>query len=64
MNKREFLKTSAMTAATTAISSGLLAGADSEIPRWRKTGQGNYHYSTTSVFQPSTVAETQEVTVR
>src|SRR6201982_2157579 len=58
MNKREFLKTSAMTAATTAIPNGLLAAADGEIPR--ENWAGNFHYSTSKVFQPSTLAETQD----
>ena len=58
MNKREFLKTSAMTAATTAIPGGLLGGVDSDIPR--ENWAGNFHYSTNKVFQPSTVAETQD----
>ncbi len=58
MDKREFLKASAMTAATTAIPSGLLGASDSAIPR--ENWAGNYHYSTNKVFQPSTLAETQD----
>jgi xylitol oxidase len=58
MNKREFLKTTAMTAATTAIPGGLLGGADSDIPR--ENWAGNYHYSSNKVFQPSSLAETQD----
>ncbi len=58
MNKREFLKTSAMTAATTAPPGGQLAATDGEIPR--ENWAGNYHYSTDKVFQPSTLAETQD----
>jgi xylitol oxidase len=58
MNKREFLKTSAMTAASSAIPNGLLAGADNDVPR--ENWAGNYHYSTNKVFQPSTLAETQD----
>lgn len=58
MNKREFLKTSAMTAATTAIPDGLLAATGGDIPR--ENWAGNYHYSTDKVFQPSTLAETQD----
>ncbi len=58
MNKREFLKTSAMTAASTAIPSSLLAAGDGDIPR--ENWAGNYHYSTNKVLQPSTLAETQD----
>lgn len=58
MNKREFLKTSAMTAASTAIPSGLLAAGDGDIPR--ENWAGNYHYSTNKVLQPSTLAEAQD----
>jgi alditol oxidase len=58
MTKREFLKNSAMTAATTAIPSSLLAATDTDIPR--ENWAGNYHYSTKKVLQPGTIAETQD----
>jgi alditol oxidase len=58
MTKREFLKNSAMTAATTALPRNLLATADTNIPR--ENWAGNFHYSTNKVFQPATVTETQD----
>ena len=60
MNKREFLKTSAATAATLMID-GLTpntAHADTAIPR--TNWSGNYHYSTDKVLQPGSVSEVQD----
>jgi alditol oxidase len=60
MDKREFLKGSAATAAAmmmaTSRESDVLA--DATIPRinW----SGNYHYSTNHVFQPASVSEVQD----
>ncbi|MGA7708222.1 MAG: FAD-binding protein, partial [Acidobacteriaceae bacterium] len=60
MNKREFLKGSAATAAammTTALPEPD-ALADAMIPR--TNWSGNYHYSTNRVFQPATISEVQD----
>ena len=59
MDKRDFLKGSAATAA--ALMLGLnedKAFADNSVPR--TNWSGNYHYSTNRVLQPASVAETQD----
>lgn len=64
MNKREFLKGSAAAAGIVAMAvlpeviATAVAGADKAVPRvnW----SGNYHYSTNTVLQPTTVAEVQD----
>lgn len=58
MTKREFLKTSALTAAAAALPRTLVAAADDKIPR--ENWAGNYHYNTSKVLEPSTLAETQD----
>jgi xylitol oxidase len=59
MNKREFLKTSALTAAAAAIPDTLFAAMDTTtVPR--ENWAGNVHYRTSKVLQPSTLAETQD----
>lgn len=57
MHKREFLKGSAMLAASMAMR-GLTQDKSAGVPRlnWAE----NYHYHTDHVLQPSTVAETQD----
>lgn len=60
MDKREFLKGTAATAAmilTNSLSERNALAADA-VPR--TNWSGNYHYSTNKVFQPSTVAEVQD----
>jgi xylitol oxidase len=60
MDKREFLKGSAATAAAmmiTPFTEGN-AFADDTIPR--TNWSGNYHYSTDKVFQPASVSEVQD----
>jgi len=60
MDKREFLKASAATAATLMID-GLTtktAHADTAVPR--TNWSGNYHYSTDKVLQPASLAEVQD----
>ncbi len=57
MDKRDFLKGSAATAAAIMIPS-LHAHADDAVPR--TNWSGNLHYSTNKVLQPATVAETQD----
>ena len=57
MDKRDFLKGSAATAAAIMITS-LHAHADDAVPR--TNWSGNLHYSTNKVLQPATVAETQD----
>jgi alditol oxidase len=59
LDKRDFLKGSAATAA--ALMMGLnedKAFADDSVPR--TNWSGNYHYSTNRVLQPASVAETQD----
>jgi alditol oxidase len=59
LDKRDFLKGSAATAATLMM--GLSDGqgfADDMVPR--TNWSGNYHYSTNKVFQPDSVAEVQD----
>src|SRR5258708_1773917 len=60
MDKRDFLKGSAATAAAMMMTtfSESRAFADDTVPR--TNWSGNYHYSTNKVFQPATVAETQD----
>ena len=60
MDKREFLKGSAATAAAMlmANSTELSAFAGDQVPR--TNWSGNYHYSTNKVFQPATVSEVQD----
>jgi alditol oxidase len=59
LDKRDFLKGSAATAA--AVMMGLSEGkafADDSVPR--TNWSGNYHYSTNKVLQPASVAEAQD----
>ncbi len=60
MDKRNFLKGSAATAAAMALPSwrACLASADAAIPR--TNWSGNYHYRTDKVLQPGSVAEVQD----
>jgi xylitol oxidase len=59
MNKREFLKGTAATAASIMLpNSTTEALAAAPVPR--TNWSGNYHYSTNNVLQPTTVAETQD----
>jgi xylitol oxidase len=60
MDKREFLKGSAAAAAAIMFSGSIesMAHADDIVPR--TNWSGNLHYSTNKVFQPTTVAETQD----
>ncbi len=59
MDKREFLKGSAAAAAAMIMGLGeSKASAEDAVPR--TNWSGNYHYSTDKVFQPVTVAETQD----
>ena len=60
MDKREFLKGSAATAAATMVTtfSERNAFADDMVPR--TNWSGNYHYSTHNVFQPASVSEVQD----
>jgi len=59
MDKREFLKGTAATAATLTMTNLTHAAfADNPIPR--TNWSGNLHYSTDKVFQPASVAETQD----
>lgn len=59
MDKREFLKGSAATAATMLIPFTYRnALAEDTIPR--TNWSGNYHYSTDKVLQPASVSETQD----
>jgi xylitol oxidase len=60
MDKREFLKGSAATAAAIMIPAihPSSAHADDSVPR--ANWSGNLHYSTNKVLQPATVAETQD----
>ncbi len=57
MHKRDFLKGSAAAAATLMLPS-LQAKADTDIPR--SNWSGNYHYSTSKVFEPATTADVQD----
>ena len=60
MDKREFIKGSAATAAAMMMT-GLTesqAFADDNVPR--TNWSGNYHYSTNNVLQPASVSETQD----
>ncbi|HEY5254549.1 MAG TPA: FAD-binding protein, partial [Acidobacteriaceae bacterium] len=60
MDKREFLKGSAATAAAMMMTTfpEYDALADTTVPR--TNWFGNYHYSTNNVFQPASVAEVQD----
>jgi alditol oxidase len=60
MDKRDFLKGSAATAAAMMMAtfSESRAFAADTVPR--TNWSGNYHYSTNKVFQPATVAEIQD----
>ncbi len=59
MDKREFLKGSAATAAVTLLPfNDRDAFAEDTIPR--TNWSGNYHYSTNKVLQPASVSETQD----
>ena len=59
MDKREFLKGSAATAAAMIVNPLTPQSfADDTVPR--TNWSGNYHYSTNKVFQPATVAEVQD----
>lgn len=59
MDKREFLKGSAATAAAMMMSFGERESlADDSVPR--SNWSGNYHYSTSKVFQPASVSEVQD----
>ena len=60
MDKREFLKGSAATAAAMMMTTfpEYDALADTTVPR--TNWSGNYHYSTNNVFQPASVAEVQD----
>src|ERR1700722_9029057 len=57
MDKRDFLKGSAAAAASLMIPA-LQTHAEDAVPR--TNWSGNYHYSTNKVFQPATIAETQD----
>ena len=59
MDKREFLKGSAATAAAMMMNPLTTdALADDTVPR--TNWSGNYHYSTSKVFQPTTISEVQD----
>jgi xylitol oxidase len=60
MDKREFLKDSAATAAAMVMTTfpESRALADDTVPR--TNWSGNYHYSTNKVLQPATVSEAQD----
>src|ERR1019366_8376256 len=60
MDKREFLKGSAATAAAMMMTTFTesRAFADDTVPR--TNWSGNYHYSTNKVLQPASVTETQD----
>src|ERR1700692_2379096 len=60
MEKREFLKGTAATAAAMMMTplTASNAFADDSVPR--TNWSGNYHYSTNRVLQPASVAETQD----
>jgi len=59
MDKREFLKGSAATAAAMMMNPLTTdALADDTVPR--TNWSGNYHYSTSKVFQPITISEVQD----
>ncbi len=60
MDKREFLKGSAATAATIVTGGfpGYREDGEAAIPR--TNWSGNYHYSTNKVLQPTSTAETQD----
>jgi xylitol oxidase len=60
MDKREFLKGSAATAAAMMMSNFTESNAFAEDAVPRTNWSGNYHYSTHKVFQPASVAETQD----
>lgn len=60
MDKRDFLKGSAATAAAMMMTRFAEAKAFVDAPVPRTNWSGNYHYSTNKVFQPASVAETQE----
>jgi xylitol oxidase len=60
MNKREFLKGSAATAAAMMITPFTVSNAFADTTVPRTNWSGNYHYSTDKVFQPASVAEVQD----
>ena len=60
MDKREFLKGSAATAAAMIVNPLTTTQAFAEVTVPRTNWSGNYHYSTNKVFQPATVAEVQD----
>ena len=60
MDKREFLKGTAAAAATMIVNPLTAAHALAEDTVPRTNWSGNYHYSTSKVFQPTTVTEVQD----
>jgi xylitol oxidase len=60
MDKREFLKGTAAAAATMIVNPLTAAHALAEDTVPRTNWSGNYHYSTSKVFQATTVTEVQD----
>ena len=60
MDKRQFLKATAATAATLMIDGVAAPRANAETPIPRTNWSGNFHYSTENVLQPASVSEVQD----